>query len=50
MPFDFMAVVTVHSDFGAQGNKSATVVTFYLSTCHEVIETDVMILVFEMLF
>ena len=42
-----MAVVTVHSDFGDQEKKS---VTFPPSICHEVIETDVMVLVFEMLF
>ena len=45
-----MAVVTVHSDFGDQEKKSVTSFTFTISICDEVIETDVMILVFEMLF
>ena len=44
-----MAAVTVHSDFGAQKIKSATVSTFLLSICHEVIGPDAMILVFWML-
>ena len=47
--FKFMAVVTVHSDFGAlepKKIKSVTFSTFSTSICHEVMGTDTMILVF----
>ena len=40
--FDFMAAVTICSDFGAQENK----VIVSLSICHEVMGPDAMILVF----
>ena len=44
---NFVAEVTVHSDFGAQEKKkSVTVTTFSPSVCHEVMELDSMILVF----
>ena len=36
MSFNFMASVTVHSDFGTQENKTVTVSTFSPSMCHEV--------------
>ena len=45
MSFNFMAAVTISSDFGAK-EKSVTVSTVSLSICHEVIEPDVIILVF----
>ena len=35
-----MAAVAVHSDFGAQENKSVTVATFSPSICHEVMGPD----------
>ena len=42
-----MAAVTICSDFGSQKNKkSTTVSTVSPSICHEVMEPDVMILVF----
>ena len=37
MSFNFMAAVTVHSDFGPKKIKSVTVSTFSPSVCHEVI-------------
>ena len=43
---NFMAAVTVHSDFGGKNIKSVTVSTFPTSICHEVIGLDAMILVF----
>ena len=47
MSFNFMAAVTIHSDFGDQENlKSLTVSTFSTSICHKVIGPDAMILVF----
>ena len=46
MSFNFMAAVTICSDFGAQKIKSATVSP---SICHEVMGPDAMILVFQML-
>ena len=46
MSFKFMVAVTICSDFGDQENKSVTVSIFSSSTCHEVMELDVMILVF----
>ena len=42
MSFNFMAAVTVRSDFGAQENKSVTVSTFSSSICLEVIGPDAM--------
>ena len=39
--FDFMAAVTIHSDFGAQENKVCRTVS--PSICHEVMELDAMI-------
>ena len=44
-----MAVVTVHSDFGAQENKSVAVPIVSLSICHEAMELDAMIFIFWML-
>ena len=41
-----MAEVTICSDFGAPKKKAATVST---SICHDVMEPDIMILVFWML-
>ena len=46
MSFNFMAAVIIHSDFGAQEKKSVTVSIVSPSICHEVMEPDVMILVF----
>ena len=46
---NFMALVTVHSDFGGKNIKSVTVSTFPTSICHEVIGLGSMILVFWML-
>ena len=43
--FNFMATVTIHSDFGAQENK-VTVSIVSPSICHEVIGPDAMVLVF----
>ena len=43
--FNFMAAVTICSDFGAQKN-SLTVCIVSPSICHEVMESDAMILVF----
>ena len=40
-----MAVVTVHSDFGAQENKICQASTFPPSICHEVMGLDAMILI-----
>ena len=47
MSFNFMAAVTVHSDFGGQENKikSVTVSAFSPSTCHEIMGLDALILV-----
>ena len=44
--FNFMASVTICSDFGAQKIKSVTVSIVSPSVCHEVMELDAMILVF----
>ena len=41
-----MAVVTVHSDFGAQENKVCLCFHFSPSVCQEVLGPDAMILVF----
>ena len=46
---NFMAAVTICSDFGAQENKSLTVSIVSPSTCHKVMGMDAMILVFCML-
>ena len=48
MSFDFIAAVTVHSDFEAENIKSVTVSTFPPSICHEEMGLDAMILVFWM--
>ena len=44
-----MAIVTIHSDFGAKKIKSVTVSTFSPSICHEVLGPDAMILAFSVL-
>ena len=44
-----MAVVTVHSDFGAQENKVCQCFHFFPIYLHDVMEPDAMILVFWML-
>ena len=46
MSFNFMAVVTICSDFGAQGKKSVSVSIVSPSICHEVMGLDAMIFVF----
>ena len=47
-PFNFMAAVTIHSDFGAQENKICRDFLFFFSSiCHEVMGPEAMILVFE---
>ena len=46
MSFNFMAAVTICSDFEAYKIKSVTVSIVSLSTCHEVMGQDAMILVF----
>ena len=46
---NFMAAVTVHSDFGAQENKVYHCFHCFPSICHEVVRPDAMILVFWML-
>ena len=46
MSFNFMAAVTIYSDFGAPKIKSLTVSTVSSSICHEVMGPDAMILVF----
>ena len=46
---NFMASITICSDFGAPKIKSATVSTVSPSICHEVMGPDAMILVFWML-
>ena len=46
MSFNFMAAVTIYSDFGAQKIKSVTVSIVYPSIYHEVMGLDAMILVF----
>ena len=43
---NFMAAVTIYSDFGAQKIKSDTVSTVSPSICHEVMGPDAMNLVF----
>ena len=46
MSFNFMAAVTICSDFGDQKIKSATVSHVSPSICHEVMGPDTMILLF----
>ena len=46
MSFNFMASVTICSDFGDQKIKSVTVSIVSPSICHEVMELDAVILVF----
>ena len=41
---DFMATVTIHSDFGAQERKSVIISTFSFSICYSVMGADAMIL------
>ena len=43
---NFMAAVTIYTDFGAQENKSVTVSIVSPSIYHEVMGPDAMILVF----
>ena len=43
-----MAVITIHSDFGAQENKMSVFIVFP-SICHEVMEPHAVILIFWML-
>ena len=49
MSFNFMAAVTICSDFRAQKIKSVTASIFSPSICHEVMGQDTMILVFLLL-
>ena len=49
LPINFMAAVTIYSDFGAQENKVCHYFYFFSSICHEVLGPDAMILVFWML-
>ena len=49
MSFNFMAAVTICSDFGAPKTKSVTVSIVSPSICQEVMAPDAMILVFWML-
>ena len=49
MSFNFMAAVTIFSDFGTQEIKSVAVSTVSPSICHEVMGLNAMILVFQML-
>ena len=49
MSFNFMAEVTIYSDFGALKIKSVTVSTVPPTIFHEVMGPDAMILVFGML-
>ena len=44
--FNFMAAVTISSDFAAPKIKSVTVSIVFPSICHEVMGLDAMILVF----
>ena len=47
--FNFMAAVTICSDFGDQNIKSVTFSTVSPPICHEVMGPDAMMLVFQML-
>ena len=44
--FNFMAAVTIHSDFGAHENKICHSFHVFPYICHEVMGPDAMILVF----
>ena len=44
--FNFMAAITICSDFGGKKKKSVAVSIVSLSVCHEVMGLDAMILVF----
>ena len=44
--FNFVAAVTVHSDFGARENESVAVTICFPFICHEVMGPDAMIFVF----
>ena len=46
MSFNFMAVVTIHSDFGAKENETDTVSAFPPFVCYEVIDLEAMIFFF----
>ena len=46
---NFMAAVTIHSDFGAQENKICHCFHFFCLFCHKLLESDAMILVFSIL-
>ena len=46
MSFNFMAAVTICSDFGVQENEICHTFHFSPSICYEVMELDAMILVF----
>ena len=46
---NFMAEVTIYSDFSAPKLKSATVSIVFLSICHEVMALDAMMFIFWML-
>ena len=48
MSFNFIAAVTIYSDFGAQENKSSVSIVSP-STCHEVMEMDAVMFVFGIL-
>jgi len=47
--FNFMAAVTVHSDFGAKKSKICHCFHFSSSICHEVMGLGAIILVFLIL-
>ena len=49
MIFNFMAAVTIYSDFGAKKVKSVTVSIVSPSICHEVMGPDAIIFIFWML-
>ena len=49
MSFNFMAAVTICSDFGAQENKVCHCFHFSLSICHEMMGPDAILLVLQML-
>ena len=44
--FNFIAAVSIHSNFGGQENNSVTVSNFSPFICHAVMGSDAMILVF----
>ena len=46
VPYNFIAAVTICSDFGAQKNQSDTVSTVSPSISHEVMRSDAMIFIF----